>query len=312
MKEMIPMEHKCPHCGAVLPEESSFCPHCAQSLRTREAAPVPAHLWRKGLKWVLALAIAAAAVLVGWALLHEPPTGLPAGETTPVVFQEDEDGMVTVTPEYLEEFFPTLTCIAFGTTTKSSDNIDDYLVDSFQMATLVSSRGAESAVGERGMYSAGSDSNNRVALLIFDGNTHLMGYFIGSPTSLGDGKWQMDVVHCDYDFTPLYEAELAAFEGSWEDDFSTYIPPEEIPSSGAVWFLKGYNTGRGPVLREDDAQIYALWHTLHGPELARQCREIERLEESLPREDRWMCYLLLDQDYNLLGYTMLDYQGNGG
>ena len=30
MKEMIPMEHKCPHCGAVLPEESSFCPHCAQ------------------------------------------------------------------------------------------------------------------------------------------------------------------------------------------------------------------------------------------------------------------------------------------
>lgn len=312
MKEMIPMEHKCPHCGAVLPEESSFCPHCAQSLRTREAAPVPAHLWRKGLKWVLALAIAAAAVLVGWALLHEPPTGLPAGETTPVVFQEDEDGMVTVTPEYLEEFFPTLTCIDFGTTTKTSDNIDDYLVDSFQMATLVSSRGAESAVGERGMYSAGSDSNNRVALLLFDDNTHLMGYFIGSPTSLGDGKWQMDVVHCDYDFTPLYEEELAAFEGSWEDDFSTYIPPEEIPSSGAVWFLKGYNTGRGPVLREDDAQIYALWHTLHSPELERQCREIERLEESLPREDRWMCYLLLDQDYNLLGYTILDYQGNGG
>ena len=79
-----------------------------------------------------------------------------------------------------------------------------------------------------------------------------------------------------------------------------------------MWFLKGYNTGRGPVLREDDAQIYALWHTLHSPELERQCREIERLEESLPREDRWMCYLLLDRDYNLLGYTMLDYQGNGG
>ena len=312
MKGMIPMEHKCPHCGASLPENASFCPHCARSIRTREAAPVPTHMWRKGLKWVLALAIVAAAALVGWALLHEHPTGLPAGETTPVVFQEDEDGMVTATPEYLEGFFPTLTCIDFRTTIKTSDNIDDYLVDSFQMATLVSSRGAQNAVGERGMYNAGSDSNNRVALMIFDDNTHLMGYFIGSPTNLGGGKWQMDVVNCDYDFTHLYEAELAAFEGNWEEDFSTYIPPEEIESSGAVWFLNGYNTGRGPVLREDDAQIYALWHTLHGPELARQCREIERLEESLPRKDRWMCYLLLDQDYNLLGYTMLDYQGNGG
>lgn len=79
-----------------------------------------------------------------------------------------------------------------------------------------------------------------------------------------------------------------------------------------MWFLKGYNTGKGPVLREDDAQIYALWHTLHGPELERQCREIEWLAEFLPNEGRWMCYLLLDRDYNLLGYTMLDYQGNGG
>ena len=79
MKEMIPMEHKCPHCGASLPENASFCPHCAQSIRTREPAPFPAHLWRKGLKWVLALAIVAAAALVGWALLHEHPTGLPAG-----------------------------------------------------------------------------------------------------------------------------------------------------------------------------------------------------------------------------------------
>lgn len=223
-------------------------------------------------------------------LRPEPPTGLPTGETTPVVFQEDENGMVKVTPEYLEEFFPTLTCIDFGTTTQTSDNIDDYLVDSFQMAQLVSSRGAESAVGDYGMYNAGNDSNNRVALLLFDGNTHLMGYFISSPTSLGNGKWQMDVVSCDYDFTELYEKELAAFEGSWEDDFSTYIPSEEIASSGAVWFLKGYNTGKGPVLREDDAQIYALWHTLHGPELERQCREIERLAEFLPNEGRWMCY----------------------
>ena len=307
------MEHKCPHCGALLPEDASFCPHCARSVRERENAQAPAHLWRKGLKWVLLLVLIVAVGAGAWALRPEPAAGgLPSGEITPVVFQEDEDGMVTVTPEYLEEFFPTLTCIDFGTTIKTGDNIDDYLMDSFQMAILVTSRGAQNAVGDRGSYNAGSDSNNRVALLIFDDNTHLMGYFIGSPTNLGDGKWQMDVVNCDYDFTHLYEAELAAFEGSWEEDFSNYIPPEEIESSGVVWFLNGYNTGKGPVLREDDAQIYHLWALLHSPEPERQCREIQRLEEFLPNEGRWRCYLLLDADYDLLGYTMLDYQGNGG
>ena len=96
------------------------------------------------------------------------------------------------------------------------------------------------------------------------------------------------------------------------EDFSTYIPPEEIENAGTVWFLSGYNTGKGPVLREDDAQIYHLWHALHASNLARQCREIQRLEEFLPSEGRWRCYLLLDADYDLLGYTMLDHQGNGG
>ena len=296
------MEHKCPHCSTVLPEHASFCPHCAQSVRDRESAGVPAHLWRRGLKWAAALALlAAACAYFLW----------PA-KTTAVILEEDENGMVAVTPELLESYFPTLTGINFGTTTQTSDNIDDYLLDSFQMAVLVASRGSQSSVGEWGQFRAGQDSNNRVYLLIFDQNTHLMGYFTGSPTHLGDGRWQMDVVSCDYDFTQLYEKQLASFEGNWEEDFSNYIPPEEIKSSGAAWFLSGYNTGRGPVLREDDAQVYHLWRTLHAPEMERRCREIQRLEEFLPSEGRWRCYLLLDADYDLLGYTMLDYQGNGG
>ena len=161
------------------------------------------------------------------------------------------------------------------------------------------------------MFSARS-SGTRVCLLMFDRNTHLMGYSIGEPIQVSEGQWQLDVVSCDYDFTELYEEQLAAFEGSWEEDFSNYIPPEEIDDAGVVWFLNGYNTGKGPVLREDDAQIYHLWAMLHSPEPERHCYEIQRLEEFLPNEGRWRCYLLLDADYDLLGYTMLDYQGNGG
>lgn len=304
------MEHQCPHCGADLPEHASFCPHCARSVRDRETAQVPAHLWRRGLKWVLLLALAVAVGAGAWALRSEP-AGLPAGEVTSVIFPEDENGMVTVTPDRLREYFPLLAGLNFSTTSTTSDNIDDYLMENLQLANLVASRGAYGTDEEWGMFSARS-SGVRVCLLLFDRNTHLMGYFIGEPIQVSEGQWQMDVVNCDYDFTQLYEEQLAAFEGSWEADFSNYIPPEEIDDAGVVWFLNGYNTGKGPVLREDDAQIYHLWALLHSPEPERQCREIQRLEEFLPSEGRWRCYLLLDADYDLLGYTMLDCQGNGG
>ena len=295
------MEHNCPHCGAPLQSESSFCPHCARSIRAHNPVAIPSHLRRRRLKWVLAAVLLAAVCM---ALLWP-------SKTTAVLLEEDENGMVQVTPELLREYVPMLAGNNFSTTSQTSDNIDDSLIENYPMANLVASRGASGTDEERGMFYARS-SGTRICLLMFDRNTHLMGYFIGEPIQISEGTWQIDVVSCDYDFTDLYEEQLAAFEAGWREDFSTYIPPEEIESSGAVWFLSGYDTGKGPVLREDDAQIYHLWAMLHSPEPERQCREIERLEEFLPVEGRWRCYLLLDRDYNLLGYTMLDYQGNGG
>ena len=307
------MEHLCPHCGAPLPEDASFCPHCAQSVRTRKPAQVPAHLWRKGLK-IAALVIvlaAAAAGLLALFLHNNAPTGMPEGEVHPVVLTEDEEGMVTVTADLMREYFPNVTYINFNTTSLTSDNIDDYLINSFQMAALVSSQGTSGSDGEWGQFNARKAGGDSLYLLLFDTNTHLMGYSIGPATNLGDGQWQLDVTLCDYDFTGLYLEQSAAFDDQWQDLFSTYIPPEELESSGVVWFLKGYNTGQGPVLRKDDSQIFRLWLQYHDPDMERRCREIERLDEFLPSEGRWMCYLLLDADYNLLGYTMLDYQGNG-
>ena len=61
-----------------------------------------------------------------------PSAGLPAGDTTAVILEEDENGMVTVTPDLLREYFPLLTGINFSTTSTTSDNIDDYLIENLQ------------------------------------------------------------------------------------------------------------------------------------------------------------------------------------
>ena len=65
------MEHKCPHCGASLPEEAVFCPHCARDVHPRKTpkTPVP---WRKKLLLILLVLAAAAAVAAGFGLSSRP------------------------------------------------------------------------------------------------------------------------------------------------------------------------------------------------------------------------------------------------
>ena len=49
------MEHKCPHCGADLPENAAFCPHCAQDVHPRKGAGTPSPLRKKLLLGLIAL-----------------------------------------------------------------------------------------------------------------------------------------------------------------------------------------------------------------------------------------------------------------
>lgn len=236
------------------------------------------------------------------------------GETVSFDLYEDEDGICTVTAELVREVFPEVECINFGGTPNLGNDIDSYLIDSFQMAILVSTQGEYGSEGEWGSFSPKNDPDSPRSLLLFDANTHLMGYAIGVPEDVGGGAWRMQVTLCDYDFTELYEEQLAEFTADQDRLFQNYIAPEDLADSGAEWFLYGYNTGRGPTLRPDDSQLYHLWSQATSPYLEKFCRELERdqLEHWLPREDRWMCYLFFDADYEPLGYTMLNSEGSGG
>lgn len=55
------MQRNCPHCGAPLPEDAVFCPHCAQDVHPRKTPKPPIPLRNKLLLGLLALVIVAAA-----------------------------------------------------------------------------------------------------------------------------------------------------------------------------------------------------------------------------------------------------------
>ena len=60
------MEHKCPHCGADLPENAAFCPHCARDIHGRKKPGRPIPLQKKLLLGLLVLVVVIAAGAGFW------------------------------------------------------------------------------------------------------------------------------------------------------------------------------------------------------------------------------------------------------
>ena len=84
------MEKNCPHCGAPLPQEAAFCPHCAQSVNRRNQAKVPTPVpWRKALRFGLPVLVILG-LLLGRYLATRPRIYDDGGTAT--VTYTDRDG----------------------------------------------------------------------------------------------------------------------------------------------------------------------------------------------------------------------------
>lgn len=225
-----------------------------------------------------------------------------AGDSVMTIYLEkSERGYFDLSVDALSPYLPEGSTFCTAYTPNLGSNIDEYIKDSFTFAALFRWPGLSSDQMRL------SDERSSIALLVFeeDDGLWLTGYFVGNPTRYNDNTLRLDVTPCRYDITSLAAKELTAFYGNRDFLYENYIAPENVANSGAAWYLRGYYTGQSPDPREDDCQMYHLWSEATSPYKERFCRPINEFGAVVPDTERWVCCLLLDKNYELLGYTML-------
>lgn len=91
----------CPHCGARLPEEASFCPRCAQGINARREIASPRRIPRRALYGSLAVLAVLVLILAAW--LHTRPRVYDNG--TAEVIYTDGDGSYQLLLNYFSDRF---------------------------------------------------------------------------------------------------------------------------------------------------------------------------------------------------------------
>ncbi len=97
------MKNQCPYCGAPLPEDASFCPHCAKSLNRRENVRRPFSLSGRILRLAALLVLIAAVCAAGY-FLTRPKTYDAMGELT----YSDSDGSYQLLLNYTSDRYTPL------------------------------------------------------------------------------------------------------------------------------------------------------------------------------------------------------------
>lgn len=95
----------CPHCGARLPSEASFCPFCARSVNDRQEAHPPRYIPGRALRCALIILVLLAAALTAW--LYTRPRVYDNG--TAEIIYTDGDGSYQLLLNYYGDRFRPMT-----------------------------------------------------------------------------------------------------------------------------------------------------------------------------------------------------------
>ena len=95
----------CPHCGARLPSEASFCPFCARSVNDRREVHPPRYIPGRTLRCALLALVLLAAALTAW--LYTRPRVYDNG--TAEVIYTDSDGSYQLLLNYFSDRFQPMT-----------------------------------------------------------------------------------------------------------------------------------------------------------------------------------------------------------
>lgn len=236
------------------------------------------------------------------------PRPLP-GDPVAIYVQEDPNGDCLVTPQVVQEYMPESTTCYFYSSPQMED-VNAYLKGSGTFANLIAAGLEEGLSGEGNVFNVPNDgADNHYCLLVFqykNDGPYLTGFYAGTPRQEGEGTWVLDVARYDYYLAPLYEEESKVYWENKESLLTNYVALEDVPESGAVYYLKGTNTGQSADMSLDDWQMYHLWNRYNSPARKRYARDMKRLGRDVSRINagRYTCFLLLDEKQELIGYTV--------
>ena len=225
------------------------------------------------------------------------------GTVSLVLTQTEGEEYCKLTFDMLQEVVPTAQSFSSFDSPPMGDDIDTYLSFSHHMMTMVYRR-MDTLYSDGGYNNIFPQIDRIYTVLLFSDPTTLCGYFVGSPEDLGDGKWQITITLCDYNFSALYKQRAAAFAAA-DTDAYPYIRPEDAASCGAKYFYFGYGSN-GYWEGTQTEQMYYLWTQMTSPYAENYCNPIDRLEKRLPTAEYpfWRYFLLLDENKEVLGFTL--------
>lgn len=232
------------------------------------------------------------------------------GERLVLAFQENASGNCSITEDMLRAYFPQMYCFSLIDSPNLGNDLDAYLADTYHMASMA---GSDGEFRQKTASLIVKENTRRVqGLFVFSDETTLCAYFVGIPEKADNNLWEIEVTLCDHDISDLVRQKTVAFSSA---ETPRYIQPEEISTCGAKWFMYAFNMTTNTE-RTSQIQLFRLWNQYSSPYRDRYLNEmdyfVDRLPDGTSGSTAWRYFYLLDENRELIGYTIISTEDSDG